>query len=539
MFADEFSRVLVALRQLSLPLFVEVMRAHHDDQESFRAGLDAVRERSGPDGAALPDLTALLADEEYRRFLHVLNVTDPDAAVRVQTVLETREYEQRLAGLKEQSFATYLDELRVVGREELVEALVRGTIVNAVDESGGPLAIRSDEGVSAAFLDRPTATAWVDADLLAGVLAECASPRSDLIVNPQGLRLRQVVVGGGLNLNWQDLPFPVGFEGCDIHGWVSADHLRVPWLSFDACDFTPHAQAMPGSGALNAASSTIGELRFWECRGLNQLFLLDATIGSFTPRSPTADAAPAGTAGWESTPFRTEIDGARFADLTIPDDGDDFPFVLRRSVRVERVSGVGDGSDAEIAGRLYRWLARTEEAADDEQRLPAEVWDELEGALRRSGYDAAATELGIRAARHQTYAEGVRGWVKRVTLDRTVRYFYDNLRALRWLLGLLVLTWAIALGVSLADPGQLVQSPLANDSTLPEGWFGSFLDRVLWSFLYAVDLVVSPLSLGQADMVWPHAAWLSLVFAVVKALSLVLLALFLTGVTGLTEKRSS
>jgi hypothetical protein len=64
------------------------------------------------------------------------------------------------------------------------------------------------------------------------------------------------------------------------------------------------------------------------------------------------------------------------------------------------------------------------------------------------------------------------------------------------------------------------------------------MNKVVWSFLYAVDTVASPLSLGQAQTVWPASVWLTLWFAAIKALSLVLLGIFLTGVTGLAERKN-
>jgi hypothetical protein len=542
MFADDFIDVLVALRALHLPLYMQVMRAHHEDQETLRGGIARVQAESARSASDPPALTDLLAGEPYRQLLQRLNQSDPTAAARVQIVLETKEYEQRLSRLKTRSLQEYVDELRVVGADELVAALRGGTIVNAVDEDGDPLPIRSDEGVSAAFLDRPTATACVSADLLVRVLNDFAGSAEGLVANAQGLRLRQVVVIGAVNLNWLDLPFPLGFEGCDFHGWIWAEHLRVPWLSFDSCDFTPHGHRVPSSGALNAGSIAVRhELRFWGCRGINQLFIPDARIGLYNPAGPATgpeDAEPTGTTGWQPTPFRTVIDGATFERLIIPEDGAS-GLEVTRSVRIGSLTVLGPDGPQQVAERLFGWLVAPEDDGTDPRVVPTDVWREFEGALRRSGHSAAATHFGYLGADQRTRSEGVKGRLKRAVLKPTTHYFYDNLRAV-WGLGLLlVVAWVSTLLIALLDPDQLAQSPLANPSTLPEDWIASFLDSTVWSLLYAVDLVVSPISLGQADVVWPHSVWLTLWFAAIKGVSLILLGLFLVGVTGLAERRDA
>lgn len=531
-FAEQHLDILVALRTISLPTYVDLMRRCHEPA-SYKSAIDVVADRSaGLDSAgssdSLPGLTRLLGSPGYRDFLAQVSKLAPDHVPMVQHLLETREYEQRLATTKAASPQEYLDELRVVSAEEIVNALANGTIVNALDEHGHPMPVRSDEEVSGAFLDTPTATAYLDAEVLRSVLADFASGASDLKANPQGLRLRGVVIGGELNLNWLRLEFPLGFEGCDFHHWVSANHLSVPWLSFDSCDFTPVGQrAHRDQGALNAASIRVdSSLRFWGCRGLGQLFIPDAVIGDFSPANPEAPGDAT------LTTFRTVIDGARFGKLWIPDGEGAIPFEISRSVRIESVGlpGVDDtsGRDADRAAarRLHDWLAASS------AQVPEDVWYELEQALRRSGMARAATEFGALGARTRTRGKPW-GWLERLLLDRTVRYFYGNLGALWWLLGLLVAAFVVAF--SFAD--QFVKSPLANPSSLPDGWLGPMLDRAVWSLLYASDTVLSPISLGQADTVWPESSWLTLVLALIKGLSLLLLGLLVVGLTGLAEKR--
>lgn len=532
--AEQHLDILVALRTISLPDYVDLMRRCHDPA-SYQSAIKVVADRSAElesagGSGSLPDLTHLLGSPDYRAFLARVSELAPDHVPVVQQLLETSEYELRLAKTKAVSLQDYLDELRVVSAEEIARALVDGTIVNALDKHGHPLRVRSDEDVSGAFLDTPTATAYVDAEVLRDVLADFASGASGRVANPQGLRLREVVIGGELNLNWLRLDFPLGFEGCDFHHWVSANHLSVPWLSFDSCDFTPVGQATHRDrGALNAASIEVGStLRFWGCRGLGQLFIPDASIGDFSPSNPEVPGDPS------LTTFRTVIDGARFGRLWIPDGEGAVPFEVSRSVRIGSVGlpGVdettGRDADRAAAQRLHDWL--TASSAE----VPEDVWHELEQALRRSGMARAATEFGVLGARARTRSKRW-GWLERLVLERTVRYFYGNLGALWWLLGLLALAFVLAF--AFAD--QFVQSPLANPSSLPDGWWGSLVDRAVWSLLFATDTVLSPISLGQAETVWPESSWLTLVFAFVKGLSLLLIGLLVVGLTGLAEKRST
>lgn len=528
-FADDHRDLLAALRDLSLPTYVALMRSCHSPEE-YAAAVAAVSDHAtSSQDEPTPDLTRLLSSSGYRDFLAHVLASSPDHAPRVQQVLETAEYEARLARLKAQSLQEYLDELRVVSPEEVAHALVNGTIVNAWDTHGEPLRIRSDEQFSAAFLETPTATAYVDAATLTRVLVDFAAGAGDAIPNPQGLRLRGVVIGGELNLNWLQLPFALGFEGCDFHHWISADHLSVPWLSFDSCDFTPWGQAhRTGAGAVNASSITVtSSLRFWGCRGLGQLFIPDARIGDFSPTNPHV---PEGEA---PETFRTVIDGAWFGRLGVPVNGESLPFQLSRSVRVETLEFAESSSpahshraDAERAARLHSWLA------DVGTEAPEAVWSELEAALRRSGMERTATEFGVLGARERTRSRRL-GWIARLTLGPTVRYFYDNLRAIWWLIALYLLTLGCAFGFA----ESFVQSPMSNPSSLPDSWWESMLDRAVWAMMYAADTVLSPVSLGQADTVWPESSLMTLFFATIKGLSLLLLGLLIIGVTGLAERR--
>ncbi|WP_323791097.1 hypothetical protein [Nocardioides sp.] len=529
-FVDQHLLILVALRSLAPRLYLELMHRLHADQAGLEQSRSQVGQRSQElatteGDVGLPNLTPLLSLPDYREFLHRVSQVTPDYAPVIQNVLETKEYEQRLTRLKSLSVQDYLGELRVVSPQEVVDALVKGTIVNSTDESGDPSPIRSDEAYSAAFADVPTATAYLEASVLSSVLARFASHSGDQVADPQGLRLNRVVIGGELNLNWLKLDFPLGFEGCDFDHWVSASHMTVPWLSFDSCDFTPYGHAMRSDGALNAEFIHVETtLRFWGCRGLGQLFVPHASIGEFSPANPDVAAAELPTV------FRTVIDNATFGTLVIPEHEGAIPFDVDESVRVGSLVFAGSPAngrvaDSAIARRLHGWLTQGSNRSED-------VWSEFERALRHCGRSGAAREFAILGAEERTRSSRL-GWLTRITLGPTVRYFHDTLRAIWWVAGLI----GIAFVAAFAFAGNFAQSPLSNPSMLPASWFDLFGERFAWSLLYAVDTVVSPLSLGQADAVWPESAALTVLFATLKGLGLLLIALFVIGVTGLAERR--
>lgn len=128
--------------------------------------------------------------------------------------------------------------------------------------------------------------------------------------------------------------------------------------------------------------------------------------------------------------------------------------------------------------------------------------------------------------------------MKRIFLGYTVRYFYENTRALRFILALWAIAWAFMLTISLVAPETLTASPLANEYEYQERWVQSILDAAGWSLLYSMDLVFSPLSLGQTESFWSSIPIINIIFAIIKGISLLLMGLFLTGVTHITDKNS-
>lgn len=520
--------ILACLRDLNMRFYFEVLISIASGPEDFEQTKEAVAEVSKNYGDGLfAKLTDSLGTAEYRAFIDDLNDTDPTAAHTAQTLLETKEYEIRLARLKEKSVEQYLNELREVTADELIRAIVDGTVVNATSESGTPLPIANDENYSGTFLDHPTATASLDTGTLLQVLNHFSSPQNDIVASAQGLRLRQVVIrGSGLNLNWLRIPFPLGFQGCDFYAWVSADYLRVPWLSFENCDFTPRDHVMPTpSGALNAAHLEVEhELRFWKCRGISQLFIPDAKIGSFSLENQFAGEGEGSSAG----AFRTVIDGSNFGNLHVP-TVKTIPLSLNQSLRVDRINGEYTA--------IERWL-RTSGAE-------APVWDSIADALARSGRGDDASNLRIAYKRNRnsnTYQHPRTGKPRNpiarffvwLFADFTVRYFHKPFRAIWLLVGVFALTWVLAF----AFHDQLIKSPLANEP-VPAHWLQEQASALAWSFMYALDSSFSPLSLGQLQTMWPSSVWLVLLLAGLKSISIILLGLFIAAATNLVGKRSS
>lgn len=553
---------LAALRRSSVKLnyqliarFSATIGERDEVLEAVRAA-DATWDEDDPNAVAQfyrgPQIRALLDD------LASCEGEDVDSAMRL---LRQDAMWAELHLQKAKDRAAYVAGLRCIEIAEVEEALRNGTVVNAWDEQGRPQSIRNDEDYSGAFLDAPIASATVDAKVLTEVIQRFSRMQGDDLANPQGLRLHRVIIRGSLNLNWVKSPFPLGFEGCDFYGWLSLDSAELPGLSFHTCDFTPydnHVRSRPaGDGAFNAASLVTAKLTFFNCTGLGQIFIPSAKIGSYWPNSmqfsdlgelggdghaatdrgasnATGDSCESPRSPWPD--FRVVVAGARFGTLQVPADGEFAPFALSADTEIERLALPSDDESPRVsAAHVYSWLSSV--VAGGGVPLP-EVVEHIEAALRRSGQPRVASEFGVLAADERARSEGRRGLVKRVLLKYTVRYFYDNLLAMRWLVALFLTAWVTVFLVATLAPEQFVQSPLANPSRWPAQWLGSPPERVVGSFLFATDLTFSPLALGLTQAVWPLSPWLAAVFALFKGLSLLLLGLYITGVTGLAERRA-
>ena len=112
-FAQEHVEILAALRAISFPTYVDLMQRCHDDA-STKSAMTVVRNHSDglnrDEGSVdLPDLTQVLGSTDYREFLAHVSERAPEHVPVVQHVLETREYEERLARTKAASLVEYLD----------------------------------------------------------------------------------------------------------------------------------------------------------------------------------------------------------------------------------------------------------------------------------------------------------------------------------------------------------------------------------------------------------------------------------------------
>lgn len=478
------------------------------------------------------DLTALLCTDEYHDLIEVLNAIDPEQSVRVQTILKVREYEERLVALKQESMQEYIGELRMISKQELYDAIQHGTVVNAVGPEGAPLAIASDDSYSATFMEQPVATAWLDARLLADVLGSFSSPENNHSYGPQGLRLRQVVIDGdeGLNLNWLRLPFPLGFQGCDFYHWISADYAELPWLSFENCDFTPRSHALSRSaGAFNGSNLQVThDLKFWECSGFSQMFVPNANIGTFVLRGVSAEAGNSNGSGSTSEvtgKIRTVVDGATFGKIIVTESEESevvSPFSFATEGTPPTIQRI-EGEASAICAMLK------------EQEASQRIWDEFADALERTGEHKEAVSLRVN---YQRWNNARRPWYLRpfftIFGDWAVGYLHRPHQVWRPLTLVFATTFAIAFFFH----DQLIKSPMANDP-IPTSWLEEVGSTGAWAVMYSLDSTFAPLSLGQLEIMWFCSAWLLLALALLKGLSLIFLALFISSVTTLVSKKSN
>lgn len=215
-------------------------------------------------------------DESFGGLVRDLEVCAPSAAGALKRFMSARVHEHRLQTLRESRPDAYFATLPEITAIDLADALAAGTIVNAVDwRTGEPAPIRSDEGVSGAFLEQPVPTAQVSAR----VLAEFLRRHSHSSADRRGLRLSQVLVtsegADAEDWNGLELAFGLGFEGCAFPSSILADRMAAPNVTFDSCDFT----ASSDHTGFAATRARISRLSFFSCVGLSQLFLMDCEIG--------------------------------------------------------------------------------------------------------------------------------------------------------------------------------------------------------------------------------------------------------------------
>lgn len=435
--------------------------------------------------------------------------------------------------------------LRHVTEQEIVRAIESGTVLNAGGDPGAVDDIPDDEDVSGRYLDiesdPPLANAVLDGGTLRKVLLRYAGKsRGEAEYDPRGLRIEQVIITGDMNWSWLNLPFPIGFWGCVFEEFVmNVDHARVPRLVFEGCLFrTPRW----GSSAFNAMESKFDSaIRFIECEGLGQLFLLDCDLATFELREH-----PGGTV----EDFRLVLAGSRIGEFIVSGDNDPAEMIPAKDgldgIQIQRLllsswDTERNRTDTWKAKWIQTWLAggavphslrkqTAKRVALNPHRR--QVWSEFAAALDRGFLEDQATEMRVAAERHR---DSSKPWVTRaarwLTLDVTVRYFYRNVRALGWL----ALIWLIVAALSWCNIHDLYRD---GTEAAPAGPLEAGANGVLWAIAYSLSIVVAPLQLGF-DTIWPTAPLLIVVFAVLKLLAITMFGLFIVGISGVVQRNRS
>lgn len=551
MISFEKSALLAILRSERFAVFLQFISSTSKTKEEYSQAKDFVREtakdiESKYGNIIHPEIFTIINTPEGSDLLKELDSFQENLAQELINYINIKHREQHLRKLKNESHKEYIDALPEISENEIYEALVEGLIVNCIDVTGNNLPIRSDENYTGAFMDTPIATAKISAETLAAAISKACNGGAGIEVNPKGLRLHQVMVVGTLDLNWIDCPFPLGFEGCSFTSWIWLDYLKVPWISFEYCDFTCHGGYSDGkAGAINATGMQVeNDFRLLDNQGLDQLFLTDSSIGIFSPRAQDETATDFGRNHEESSAHDSDIrvvfEEATFKKLYLSLESRNY-FKLGNKAghyHIEAIELINeeDQKPKLTAEKTVNWLFSDDDGKT--YKVNKSVAKEFEDALYRSGDQEISKEFGIRIAEIISKSEGSKGLLKRIFLGQTVRYFYENTRALWFILALWAIAWTFMLTISLVAPETLTASPLANEYEYQERWVQSILDAAGWSLLYSMDLVFSPLSLGQTESFWSSVPIINIIFAIIKGISLLLMGLFLTGVTHITDKNS-
>lgn len=301
MISVEKAILLAILRSERFAVFLQFISSTSKTKEEYNQAKDFVREtakniESKYGNIIHPEIFTIINTPEGSNLLRELDSFKDNLAQELINYINIKHREQYLRKLKNESHKEYMDALPEITEDEIYEALVEGLIVNCLDVTGNNLPIRSDENYSGAFMDTPIATAKISAETLATAISKACNGGAEIEVNPKGLRLHQVMVVGALDLNWLECPFPLGFEGCSFTSWLSLDYLKVPWISFEYCDFTCHGGYSDGkAGAINATGIQVEyDFRLLDNQGLGQLFLPDSSIGIFCPRDQDETATDFG-----------------------------------------------------------------------------------------------------------------------------------------------------------------------------------------------------------------------------------------------------
>ncbi len=238
------------------------------------------------------------------------------------------------------------------------------------------------------------------------------------------------------------------------------------------------------------------------------------------------------------------LTGARVGELTLSSNAELSArpdLSATTSLSVDRIEWSPRGKDSSRVAS--EWLASS-------RALPG-AWVAFANALGAEGDDAAARTLLIEAAdrRLKDHPNWFRRTIYRPIMKWTVGHGYRSHRALLWTFGVWVAIWVLVLlnqasfipgslevevGLQVAVIGTSTETLVADTTVTPQPSEYPVFD----AGLYALDVLLAPVDLGQAD-VWrvSSPSWLMWSLAGLKLAATSFLGLFIAGATGIVAKR--
>jgi hypothetical protein len=185
-----------------------------------------------------------------------------------------------------------------IDEAELIGAGRTGAVIGGAPVGGAPVGGAPVDGAPAAG-----AAGDVRRAVQAALLRRCCHELRDQI-DPRGLRLRNVVVLGPLDLAGLEVSFPLRFEGCEFDSALLVEGAELYELSLTGC---PRLPGLLGNGlrlrrdldlsrsqvvgAQWTSASTSKRAAVWLCESEigGRLICLDATIDAQGDRAIQAD----------------------------------------------------------------------------------------------------------------------------------------------------------------------------------------------------------------------------------------------------------
>ena len=504
-------QILAALRYFHNSYFWEVKEKINNNIEWNIKDEDIIS-YTEKEPVATYNLSKLIDSNEYINLMEYIKEIDERLFIIVSNIFNDKEKEYKLKIFKEENTRGYFNSLPEIGEEEILEALSNGWVINKMDVQGNPQSIESDEIYSGTLMEGSIATAKLDSKVLSKIIDQVCNGKVD--INSKGIRLRQIVIYGELNINYFKLKVPLYFQGCYFTNWISADYFEVPMLEFYECDFLAVDKYCASWAFIASNIKVDSKLRFLNCRNLGKIFIPGAEIGNFYLEKPT------------DISICTVFSSVKINELYIPKqiEGENFYVALDRSTEIERLTGEYDD--------ILSWLKNSQ--------IDGGVWDKFADAYENAGNPEKAIDLRIAFKKYQNskdFRGNKRNLINRflvwIGLDVTVKFFHKPFRAIYFLVVNFLLTWILA---SIFYTNFLI-SPLAGYK-FNDLWIVDNCSIITWGFIYAIDLVFYPVNLNQVDTLWPSNIYLALIFSIIKASSLIYLGLFLAGVSKLVDTRN-